>query len=299
MQFLDLTSLLSLALCSKRLHDDADSEVAWKHVSGKVIVKSGPVIPETTLLRHHKALVREGYDVIRSIPASISARAHELIIKEAEGMTQEAAATILACCNIRSLQLTINDYDIVTSSAVLEAISVNKELRELHINYGWIPFEDFISKLVCECPHIQTLHVTGNNIVPLLRGLKNGHNFSTLCIDDNWHWIPEIFVGQLAAILKAPSLTSLSYRVSHTFSSMNWAEFAELIVEAPSLTYLNLSGQALNKDGVIALCTAAQKSRTLKRLVIKSRPEYPMVRWTAVIAELLEKYGKEKFKLEL
>jgi len=144
MHFLDLTSLLSLALCNKRLYNDADSEVAWRHVPGKVVVRDWPLIPETTIVRHHNALVMEGHDVNRRIPDSISARVHELVLMgNGCGNGREAVAIATACRNISIFRVIkgygiIGSYGIVAVTALFAVIrSNNKRLRELQIDNMW------------------------------------------------------------------------------------------------------------------------------------------------------------------
>jgi hypothetical protein len=310
MHFLDLASLLSLALCCKQLHGDADSEVAWRHVPGKVVVKDWPMIPETTLVRHHRAIVRHGCDIYRRIPDSISTRVHELVInvEGSWGIVREVVAAILACCNIKILRLIGNGFNTALKAAVLEALSSNKQLCELYIGNMCGDMGTNIGKLVGKCPNIRTLDVSGHGVLLLLEGLAGGHNLSTLRILDFYIPTPkDRYRAAMAAVLRSPSLTSFKYRLYRT-RDMNWKEFAKIIADAPALTSLDLSDNLIGlldnricKGGAEALCIAAQASKTLQHLILKNDPKDIIFLPIGADdkAELLEKYSKSNFKLVL
>jgi hypothetical protein len=316
MHFLDLTSLLSLALCNKKLYNDADSEVAWRHVPGKVVVTDRQLIPETTVVRHHKALVMEGYDVNHRIPDSILARVHELIIKgSGRGKGQDAVAIATACRNISICRIIALGYGIIYSygitavTSLFTAIRSNKKLRELQVSDIYGELEEPVGKLIVDCPHIHTLDmISARNIPVLLESLGAVHKLNTLCIDIvTLSPFTSRNMSSLAAILRSPSLTSFKFKASQG-SNMNWIEFAEFIIDAPSLTALDLSGNNIDKDGLIALCEAAQKVKTLQRLIFNNNPDHqfplldPIIIDAAGAAELHEKYGensKKKFSLLL
>lgn len=296
MHFLDLASLLNMACCSKRLYDDADSKAAWKCVADKVCVRDWPLIPETTLVRHHKALTREGYDIYRRIPGSISACIHELTVQEGWGMARESVAAIVACCNITKLRLIFDGYATMSSNAMLEAVSSCKRLRELHIRHCWRDTGSTMWKLLGKCPYIHTLDVAGSHILSLLEGFPDGHNVRTLRIHEQASFSNKTRqIRVLADVLRSPSLTSFTYYAPQV-SGMNWAEFSEFIKEAPNLTSLDLSDNRIDKDGAIILCAAAQRSKTLQHLVLKKNTEQSVIDGDYA-AELVEKNGKAKFTL--
>jgi hypothetical protein len=310
MHFLDLTSLLSLALCSKRLHHDADSEVAWRHVPGKVVVKDWPMIPETTLVRHHRAIVRHGCDIYRRIPDSISTRVHELVInvEGSWGVVREVAAAILACCNIKILRLIGNGFNTALKAAVLEALGSNKQLCELYIGNMCGDMGTNLGKLVSKCPNIRTLDVSGHGVPLLLEGLAGGHNLGTLRILAPFIDIPRTrYIRAIAAVLRSPSLTSFKYQLYQT-RDMNWIEFAKVIADAPALTSLDLSDNLIGlsdnriwKGGAEALCIAAQASKTLQHLILKNDPKDIIFLPIGADdkAELMEKYANHKGKFKL
>lgn len=270
-QYLDLTSLLFFARCSKRMRSDANSKISFKYLTrwnNVLNIRKANTVP--LLILNHPFLCFRGSvggfnDALHGLQKFITL----LVVSGINNTNIDTIITFLKNNNtLTSLYVTVNN---ICAIALVDVMKVNLILKSLNFQYSIDSNADGseISELLKVNYTLTSLDLQGNKIngtcVP--EALKMNRTLTLLNLNNNQ--IDIIGAVALAEAIKVNCILTSLYLSNNQIDKVGIIAIADALKTNETLIILDISSNIIEDDGCVAIAEALKINRSLTSLSVR------------------------------